>query len=57
MCDNDLQTLMNVLKVLLDVDRHAQTQLEVTPAPVDVAIVWQVMAMNVMVSLNYERVY
>ena len=47
---------MNVLKVPLDVDRYAQTLLEVTPAPVDVAIIWQMMAMDVMVSLNYERV-
>ena len=46
---------MNVLKVLLDVDRRAQTLLEVTPAPVDVAIVWQMTAMDVMVSFNHVR--
>ena len=45
----NIQTLMNVLEVLMDVLITAQTLMEATVAPVDLVIVYQVMATDVMV--------
>ena len=46
-----MQTLMNVLKILMAALRHAQTQLEATLALAALAIAWEVMGMDVLVSL------
>ena len=46
-----MQTLMSVLKILMAALRHAQTQLEATLVLAALAIAWEVMGIDVMVSL------
>ena len=54
MMDMDVMTLMSVLWVQTAAVKFVSTQLEAIPAPVRVAITWQVMDNSAMVSGCYS---